>query len=189
MAILEKETNNYYKIDFDNCMIKGLSVIVSFAVYLTTEEREKEKTRKQPITDFINRVQQTAGEKYNSLIEQVNILGISAETDLDENGLIKAEVNEVLRALQIEINNLSSMPNQIFEHCYRYGDNIPQDIVWHTSVEDLESYGFEEEWITDPIRLSAMAQIYCDEYNGEEITYDFYYNRLKTRMNDNIEDC
>ena len=50
MAIVEKSTNNYYKIDFDNCMIKGLSVIVAFSTYLSTEDRNKEKERRPLIT-------------------------------------------------------------------------------------------------------------------------------------------
>lgn len=189
MAILEKTTNNYYKIDFDNCMIKGLSVIVAFATYLTAADREKEKVRRPLLTAFINAIQQEIGEKYNLLMAKVKELGISSETDVDEQGLIKPSVNAELRNLQIEISNLSAMPDQVYEHSYRYGTEEPQEIVWHYGKEELSQYGFDEVWITDPIRLTAMAQIYCDEYNGEDITHEFYYNRLKTRMNESVEDC
>lgn len=189
MAILEKSTNNYYKIDFDNCMIKGLSVIVAFSTYLSTEDRNKEKERRPLITAFLNAVQQTVGPKYEQLMGMVAEYGISAESDIDEAGLIKESVNAEARALQIEIDNLSNMPNQIYEHCYRYGDNEPAEINWVVSKEKLMEYGFDVEWIKDPIRLSAVAQIYCDEYAGEPITHEFYYNRLKTRMSQEVEDC
>jgi hypothetical protein len=190
MAILEKSTNNYYKIDFDNCMIKGLSVIVAYAVYLSDQDRLNEKERRPLITAFINAVNQEAGTKYEQLISKVNELGISAETDVDENGIIKEEVNAELRALQIEISDLSSMPNQIFEQCYRYGDAVPPEVNYFIDKQVLvEKYGLDETWITDPIKLTAVAQVYCDEYNGGAITQEFYYNRLKTRMSDNIQDC
>ncbi|MGI6522820.1 MAG: hypothetical protein ACOX2Y_02945 [Christensenellales bacterium] len=46
MALREKATNHYYKINFDLCAVRGLKVFVNFSVYNSTEERDKEKSGK-----------------------------------------------------------------------------------------------------------------------------------------------
>ena len=188
MAILEKSTNNYYKIDFDECMIKGTSVIVAFSTYQTTEDREKEKARRPLFNEFLTTVQQRLTTLYNELISGCEALGKSAEEIVGEDGVI-LEAYPELKAKQAEMNALEAMPQAVFERFYQYGDNIFPQIKYSVSKELLEGYGFNESWITDPIRLTTKAQIYCGEYNGERISYEFYYNRLKERMNDSIEDC
>ena len=48
--------------------------------------------------------------------------------------------------------------------------------------------GFNEEWITDPILLDGGAEVYAGEYNGESITHEFFYERLKAVMGETV-DC
>jgi hypothetical protein len=188
MAILEKSTNNYYKIDFDECMIKGTAVIVAFSTYQTTEDREKEKDRRPLLNVFLNNVQQRLSTLYEELISGCETLGKRAEEIVDSEGVI-LDVYPELKSKQAEMNALESMPQAVFERFCQYGDNLLPQIEYTVSKELLEGYGFDESWITDPIRLTTKAQIYCGEYNGEAIGYEFYYNRLKERMNDSIEDC
>lgn len=188
MAILEKSTNNYYKIDFDECMIKGTSVIVAFSTYQTTEDREKEKARRPQLSEFLSNVQQRQTNLYNELISGCEALGKTPQEIVDSNGVILEAYTE-LKAKQAEMNNLECMPQAVFERFYQYGDNILPQIQYSVSKELLEGYGYNESWITDPIRLTTKAQIYCGEYSGETIGYEFYYNKLKERMNDSIEDC
>ncbi|NCA68470.1 MAG: hypothetical protein EOM87_10490 [Clostridia bacterium] len=188
MAILERSTNNYYKIDFDECMIKGTSIIVAFSTYKTTEDREKEKARRPFLNEFLNNVQQRLTTLYNELISGCEALGKNPEEIIDSNGVI-LEAYPELRAKQAEMNALESMQQAVFVRFYQYGDNILPQIEYSVSKKLLEGYGYNESWITDPIRLTTKAQIYCGEYNGETIGYEFYYNKLKERMNDSIEDC
>lgn len=188
MAILERSTNNYYKIDFDECMIKGNSVIVAFSTYHTTEDREKEKERRPLLSGFLTNVQQRLTALYDELISGCGAFGKSPEEIVDSDGVILEEYPE-LKAKQAEMNALDAMPQAVFERFYRYGDGILPQIEYSVSKELLEGYGFDEIWITDPIRLTTKAQIYCGEYNGEAIGFELYYNRLKERMNDSIEDC
>lgn len=188
MAILERSTNNYYKIDFDECMIKGTLVIVAFSTYKTTEDREKEKACRPFLNEFLNNVQQRLTTLYNELISGCEALGKNPEEIIDSNGVI-LEAYPELKSKQAEMNALESMPQAVFERFYQYGDNILPQIEYSVSKELLEGYGYNESWITDPIRLTTKAQIYCGEYNGETIGYEFYYNKLKERMNDSIEDC
>lgn len=188
MAILERSTNNYYKIDFDECMIKGTSVIVAFSTYRTMEDREKEKARRPLLNEFLSNVQQRLTTLYNELLSGCEALGKNPEEIVDSNGVILEAYHE-LKAKQTEMNNLESMPHVVFERFYQYGDKLLPLIEYSVSKELLEGYGFDEIWITGPIRLTTKAQIYCGEYSGETIGYEFYYNKLKERMNDSIEDC
>ena len=55
-------------------------------------------------------------------------------------------------------------------------------------AEQLVALGFEEEWITEPVRITAGAEVCVGDYNNEPITYEFYYDRLKTVMGE-TEDC
>lgn len=189
MAILELDTNNYYKIDFEECMIKGNSVIVAFSNYATTKDREKEKTRRPLFTAFINNMQEKIGGIYDELIFASKELGLEPEQMTDENGNIDKENYPELRLKQDEMNALESMIESIYDKFYKRGNQKFQPIEYSVNKETLENYGYDESWVTDPICLNLSAQIYCGEYKGEEINYEFYYNRLKTHMNENIKDC
>ncbi len=188
MAILEKSTDNYYKIDFDECMVKGAAVIVAFSTYKTTADREKEKMRRPLLNEFLNKVQQRLTTLYDELVSGCEALGKTPQEITDSEGVILDGYPE-LKAKQTEMNSLGSMPQAVFERFCRYGDNTLPEIEYTVSKSLLEGYGFDKSWITDPIRLTTKAQIYCGEFQGEDITHEFYYNRLKTRMNNNIEDC
>lgn len=188
MAILEKSTSNYYKIEFDECMIKGTAVIVSFSTYQTLEEREKEKLRRPLLNAFLSKVQQRLTVLHNELIEGCKALGNQPQEIVGEDGIIRDEYPE-LKAKQAEMNSLEPMPLAVFERFYQYGDAIFPEIEYTVSKELLVGYGYDENWIKEPIRLTTKAQLYCGEYNGETISHSLYYNRLKERMNDSIEDC
>jgi hypothetical protein len=188
MAILELETQNYYKVEFDECMIKGLSAYVTYSTYKTTEDREKEKARRPLLTAFLNAVQQRLFTLDSEINEAVQTLGLTPADVTDGDGYIHADYPE-LRAKQDEILALSSVQQDVFGRFYLYGDGEVEDYNPTVSKDILEGYGFDETWLTDPVRLSMKAQIYCGEYGDEPITAEFYYNRLKERMSDQIEDC
>jgi hypothetical protein len=188
MAILDKETSNYYKIEFDECMIRCLSVYAVYSLYREPSDRLKEKERRPRITEFLNAVQQRIAQLNEELTAAVTELGLTPEDIVDADGYVKEEYPD-LRVKQKELLALTPMPQRVFERCYMYGDQAHADIEYSASKEALTSYGYDETWVADPIRLTGKASVYCGEYNGEDITQEFYYSRLKTVMNDNIEDC
>lgn len=191
MAILEHETNNYYKIEFNDCMIKGRDVIVNFSVYKSPQDREKEKARQPFITEFVSRLQQEATSLYSEIFTGIGALGRSPTDILSEteDNKIDRERFPELRAIQDKMNGMEDIMRSFFERCYKYGDRETELMEYIIPKQELEDYGFNEIWITDPVYLTNKAEIYCGEYEGEEITHEFYYNRLKTVMNENIEDC
>jgi hypothetical protein len=190
MAILMNETNNYYKIEFDTCKIMGLSVYVTVSVYQTPEDREKEKVRRPLLSGFLTKLQQRITALNDGLLAKVAEMGVQPQDITDENGMILADTYPEMRAQQDELIALQAMPQQIYDNAYRYGVSTPAPIEYFISNETLVAdYGFDETWVTDPIMLSQQAEVYCGEYDGEAITMEFYYNRLKTVMVGATEDC
>lgn len=190
MAILMEETQNYYKIEFEECKVMGLSVYVTYSVYKTTQDRENEKIRRSLLSAFITKVQQRITELNDGLLAAVSELGVEPSDIVDENGMIIAESYPELRAQQNELISLLNIPQQVYDNSYRYGDGIPAALEYTVSKEVLaEEYGFDENWVTDPIMLSAKAEVYCGEYEGEAISQEMYYTRLKTRLVGEHADC
>ncbi len=60
MAVLEIETNHYYKINFDRCAIRGLKVFVNYSTYQSIEDRDKEKEREENFAAFFQNIRANA---------------------------------------------------------------------------------------------------------------------------------
>lgn len=191
MAILEQDTGNYYKVLFDECMIKGKAVIAAFAVYENMEQREKEKKREPLWLPFLNSVQARLTGMYQEILAELERLKIQPEIALSktEENKIDKELYPELRSKQDAMNRLEAIFGDINLHFYIFGKDSTHKEVDTASLELLQPFGFNAEWITDPIRLSNKAQVYCGEYNGEPIEHEFYYNKLKERMNESAVDC
>lgn len=188
MAILEKETNNYFKIEFDECMVKGSDVYVMYSTYLTSADRDKEKERRPKLSAFLNNVQQRITELNEELLSAAAEMGKTPEELVGADGMIPDAYPD-LKAKQEELLALSDIPTAVYDRFYVRGDEQHTEIKYSVSKEVLTGYGFEETWITDPIRLNVQAVVHCGEYYGETINQEFYYNRLKQRMSENIIDC
>ncbi len=191
MAILENETNNYYRVEYDESYIKGDRVIVAFSSYKTTEDRQKEKDRAELISAFANNINVLATNKYQELVTGIQALDVEPQTIAcaEDSNIIDGERYPELRALQLEIENLKDFASSFYEHCFVYGDSAHSVAETNLSTQLLESLGYNAEWQADPIQLTNRAEIYCGDYNGEPITHEFFYERLKTVMNENITNC
>ncbi len=185
MAILENETQNYYKIHFDECMIKGYGIYVVCSAYKTTADREKEKTRESLIVAFLNKIQDRIHELYQSILLELSSLGKQPNEIMDEQGQILEEYPNLL-AMQREMNMLEPYPHKLASLFYVNNTDEENDLQG-IDFETLKQYGFMEEWLSDPINIQIKFEVYCGEYNGEAINHEFYYNKLKTTMSENIQ--
>lgn len=191
MAVREIATNNYFKINFDSCAVRGLKVFVNFSVYQSAEEREKEKERKSKWAEFFQKLRESIQAKYNALIAQVEALGLTPDKVLSatEDGKIDAGLYPVLRAEQDKLDALAPFELGIGERLFKYGDNEKPALVISEEVgEALAALGFEDEWIINPVLLGGGAEVNTGDYNGEPITHELFYERLKLVMGD-TEDC
>ena len=191
MAVLEKATNNYYKINFDRCAVRGLKVFVNFSVYNSTEEREKEKERQGKWTEFFQRLRGNLQSQYDALIKAIDAEGLTSEQVLSESeeGMIDSEKYPELRAMQNKLLILEPFEQEIEDRLYKYRDDEKESLIITDNVrKELESLGFEEEWIASPVLLDGGGEVYTGDYHGEPITYEFFYERLKSVMGE-TEDC
>jgi len=192
MAILEKDTGHYYRVLFDECMIKGNSVIVAYEIYSAESEREKERQREQAWRDYANNTHNRLNSLYDEIMAGVEQLGLQPADVMSETeeGKIDQDKYPDLRALQDQMNTLENLHNDLSSRFYAIGATASdQEEVLSEVDAILTEKGFDAEWVNDPIQIAGKAQLYAGEYNGEPITHEFYYNRLKSYMNDSIEDC
>lgn len=191
MALLEKVTNHYYKIDFDRCAVRGLKVFVNYSIYKDTSEREKEKERQDKWTEFFQKSRERLQSQYDTLLESISTEGLTTEQVLSESeeGMIDSAKYPELREQQNKLLELEPFEQAIGDRLFKYRDIEKGTlIISNTIKEQLESLGFEQEWIDSPILLDGGGEVYTGDYNGEPITYEFFYERLKTVMGE-TEDC
>lgn len=59
-------------------------------------------------------------------------------------------------------------------------------------TEDIHSLlvacGYDEQWLVSPIQILSTKIVNCGRYNGETITREFLYQKLKNKMSRDIQD-
>ncbi|MCL2797175.1 MAG: hypothetical protein FWD58_03880 [Firmicutes bacterium] len=189
MAILEKATKNYYKIEFDICAVRGLKVFVNFTAYKSVDEREKEKQREGKWAEFFRKLRESIQTKYDTLLAEVEALGVNPNSVVDGHGFINENRFPELRKKQDELAALAPLELGVGERLFKYGDNEkPALVIPHEAGEQLSALGFDDEWITDPVLLDGGAEVNTGDYAGEPITYGLFYERLKSVMGETV-DC
>lgn len=191
MALREKATNHYYKINFDLCAVRGLKVFVNFSVYNSTEERDKEKERQGKWTEFFQRLRENLQSQYDALIKAIDTKGLTPEQVLSqsEEGMIDSTKYAELWTMQNNLLSLEPYEQEIGNRLFKYRDDAKNTLIIPDEIKkELEALGFEEEWIASPVLLDGGGEVYTGDYDGEPITYEFFYERLKSVMGE-TEDC
>ena len=190
MAIIENETKMYYKINFDECAIKGLQVMVNFSIYHSKSDRDKEKMRLEPITRFAEQLRgkaQSLYEKFVGKIEEQNIADVA-----NENGVIDKVRYPELYALQEQSTFYNDFVQFLYENFVVFEDGPSENkptFDYDAHLQELIEMGFQQVWLEDPILFNSSGTINCGVYQNEPITPEFFYNRLKERMSENIQNC
>lgn len=185
MAILEIETGHYYRVLFDECMIKGNMVYVTAETYATATDRDKEKKKLPLLGKFVDKVRVKQYEIQKKIEDEIEKLNVDPMTiEKDEDGRISKEKHPEIRNLQDELMLLNRAMDAACTT--RHGVKRKEEI---NSNATLKKCGFRKEWIQRPIKKLGRIQINVGAYNGEKLTHEFFYNRLKKYMNENIQDC
>lgn len=191
MAVREIATNNYYKINFDLCAIRGLKVFVNFSVYQSADEREKEKERGDKWAEFFRKLRESLDAQYTELLAEIEASELTPEQVLSqtEENKIDGELYPALREAQDKMDALEPYEKSIGAGLFRYEENENQPLVIPSEVlSELSALGFEDEWIVSPVLLGGGAEVNTGDYNGEPITHELFYERLKSVMGE-TEDC
>ena len=187
MALLEKITNNYYKIDFDLCAVRGLKVFVAYSIYKDTAERENEKERQSKWAEFFQKLRERLQSKYDTLLQSISNEGLTPEQILE--GMIDSAKYPELREMQNKLLELEPFEQAIGDRLFKYKDIEKESLIIPDEVKaELEELGFEQAWIDLPILLDGGGEVLAGDYNGEPITYELFYERLKSVMGE-TEDC
>lgn len=192
MAILENETGNYFRAEFDESSVRGSRVYVTYSTYVTSEDRQKEKDRVDEISNFINAANVMATAKYTALMEGVQAQDCAPEelAEEDNANLIDGDRFPELRTLQDDMFKIQNLLTYVARNSEVYqGVELAPATLVELSQDTLDELGYKAEWVEDPVNLGIKAEVYCGEYSGEAIDHEFFYNRLKTVMSDNITNC
>lgn len=108
------------------------------------------------------------------------------ERELEQRDFVAKLNDKIFEHDQDEVNKYSYLGNIYFEF-YKYTfEEIPD--YYNRDFHLLEEIGFKLEWITNPIMFIGSMVVECGEFDNCEITHEYLYNKLKSRM-ENIEDC
>lgn len=156
---LINENKNYLRVLKEGSYIKDSRIFVKVRTYKTEDDRKKEAER----LDLFKKVLNTISDQTISNPEDEFIDGI----------------NQWLITWQHEFYKItSSAPAPEFTE---------EDM---TVIEYLEkNTDFKCEWITDPIKIVGVSEIYVGDYIDEEVDHSMYYNKLKEVAVDTTEDA
>ena len=188
MGLIEKETGNYYKINFDRCKIQGLQVFVNYSVYESEAHRLKEKEREVKWAEFFQKLREDLDARNGELLTQIEAAGLEPTEILNaDEGLIDRAKYPRLRELQDDCTQLQDLERTIGERLFRIGEVPPLCLEFSDETSKrLKALGFDKSWLTEPVRIIAGGEVNTGEYKGEPINQELFYNRLKSVLGDSI---
>jgi hypothetical protein len=163
MALIVKadnvEKNFYKKILLDKCHanINGIYAVV--VTFKNKEEREKDKSRIDAVQSFISNVEFKVEELRNMIDENLRVQQSS------------------------EFEPILKITTNFFFHIYK--SIVEEDQRSEFSEEELtlaESYGFNREWVQNPVIVVKEEEIWLEEYNQQEFTLETFYSILKEKI-------
>ena len=158
MAILENETQNYYRADLDRSFIQHNMVFATLIAYGSEADRQKEKNRE---TEF-----QMFDVNCESLLVNLN----------------SSERNEGI------CRKFAHAKKQIDNMKYVKINSTVSDATIDVEVlEMLTKCGYKIEWIQQPIHILSDKLVNCGMHSNEEFTLRYIYDKLKTKMSLNIK--
>lgn len=71
----------------------------------------------------------------------------------------------------------------------RYLTVSSKDVAFTEDIHSLlVTCGYDEQWLASPIQILSTKIVNCGRYNGETITREFLYQKLKNKMSRDIQD-
>lgn len=153
MAIIDKNTNEYYKIIQHECYANIDGLYLSVAMYDSEAERIKEKNRENLILEYIN----------NMIVLEESI------PNIEEIG----DHHPILIYYHLFDRTIVPKNNQILGL-----DGFTED-----QVREAEKYGFDRKWFIDPVIIGSKFIIRVKDYDGDSFDLESLYGHLKNRFN------
>lgn len=159
MAILEKGTNNYFKVNPEQSFVQNNMLFVNFTVYGSEIDRINEKQR----------------------LEEFNAFDANCKRLLEE-----WSVNEQYADL---CKDFSQAAETIKDKRYINGIPAFSDCELSEEIARLlTDCGYRSEWIDQPIHIVSKRIVNCGIWKEEPLTSQYVYDKLKAKMSRDILD-
>lgn len=159
MAVCENVTGQYYKVLLENSYIKDGFVFVSVVRYPNQEERDREKAREKRLSLFLT----NAKQRYLEILSESQ----------DQNTDSEIQYEEEFERIIYTVENFSTI---------RIGQTYPVITISDKTKQEINSLGFSDDFITDPILVIDYITINCGAYDKMPLSLEYLYEKLKGRM-------
>lgn len=159
MAVCENATGQYYKVLLENSYIKDGFIFVSVVRYPNQEERDREKAREKQLSLFLANAEQ----------RYLEILSESQDQNTDSEIQYEEEFERVIYTVE----NFSTI---------RIGQTYPVITISDRTKQEINSLGFSDDFITNPVLVIDYITINCGTYDKMPLSLEYLYEKLKGRM-------
>ena len=161
MAVCENATGQYYKVLLENSYIKDGFVFVSVVRYPNQEERDREKAREKQLSLFLT----NAKHRYLEILSESQ----------DQNTDSEIQYEEEFERIIYTVENFSTI---------RIGQPYPVIAISDKTKQEINSLGFSDDFITNPILVIDYITINCGTYDKMPLSLEYLYEKLKGRMSE-----
>lgn len=161
MAVCENATGQYYKILLENSYIKDGFVFVSVVRYPNQEERDREKAREKQLSLFLT----NAKQRYLEILSESQ----------DQNTESEIQYEEEFERIIYTVENFSTI---------RIGQTYPVITISDKTKQEINSLGFSDDFITNPVLVIDYITINCGAYDKMQLSLEYLYEKLKGRMSE-----
>ena len=159
MAVCENVTGQYYKVLLENSYIKDGFVFVSVVRYPNQEERDREKAREEQLSLFLT----NAKQRYLEILSESQ----------DQNTDSEIQYEEEFERIIYTVENFSTI---------RIGQTYPVITISDKTKQEINSLGFSDDFITNPVLVIDYITINCGTYDKMPLSLEYLYEKLKGRM-------
>lgn len=183
MAILSGKI--YHKIHLNNVSIKDGNIVIRIDYYETQEDRDIEKTNEQPINNFVTKAKEFVDQLQNEFYELLKSYEIDPTIDVNDEKFNEILENNTEIAEKYKAGVSIGIDFDMLVSKLILGNSI---VFTPINIDKWKELGFQESWIEEShTKLGTMEIDLCD-YSGQNITPEFLYTTLKTKIN-NAVDC
>lgn len=159
MAVCENATGQYYKVLLENSYIKDGFIFVSVVRYPNQEERDREKAREKQLSLFLT----NAKQRYLEILSESQ----------DQNTDSEIQYEEEFERIIYTVENFSTI---------RIGQTYPVITISDRTKQEINSLGFLDDFITNPVLVIDYITINCGTYDKMPLSLEHLYEKLKGRM-------
>ena len=159
MAVCENATGQYYKVLLENSYIKDGFIFVSVVRYPNQEERDREKAREEQLSLFLT----NAKQRYLEILSESQ----------DQNTDSEIQYEEEFERIIYTVENFSTI---------RIGQTYPIITISDKTKQEINSLGFSDDFITNPVLVIDYITINCGTYDKMPLSLEYLYEKLKGRM-------